>query len=346
MIKAFFQSEARQDHCQNGWTFGHIAQWLLIAGFFMLVDLIGAAKFEQAALAGIFLFLSFFRLSQAVLAFLWGAVFAVYIVTAFSFHVSLLTWPVLLLYPLMLLLWGHSKPHRFSWNMNFFETYRALLALVTFSWLGLLAPWDSLFCVFALLWSVCLLVNAFLWQVKFPNFFSFIEPCIVASSLGMFYSLFSCSDFSTSSALFFMMTMSSWNLLVWPARRQEKASLEYLKWPSSSELGWGWALFLRLEQWKSSPIYFTSLTQNQMSDEAKNAYVLLDENHKQQKGPEAIWYLMRSCGGIWSLWGRLFEKLPMKCQKAVVWLLEARLHIDQNQIDDDLREAIKERERR
>ncbi len=255
-------------------------------------------------------------------------------------QIFFLAWPAAFLYLGMLAKWGLGACERFFLPMNLFETYRSLLAVSVFSSLALLGPWDTLFFAFALMWSSFLLISGLLWKIRFPQFLPLLESCIVVSSLGMFYSLFSSEGLSNSSALFFMMAMSSWNFLVWPARRQEKASLEKWQWTQSSQVGLGWALFLRLEQWRSTPIFFSRL-----SDDCTGNCRVLDENRAIKEMPEAAWYLMRSAGGIWSLWARVFEKMPRRLQKAAVWLIEQRIKVSETELSEELRALIKERER-
>lgn len=331
----------------NGWSFGHAFFYFSLSSFFMIWDVISNAN---ALLASLLLFLGVFCLlwppiKKAKLFYgfcflaIWG-LYALFLCAGTNPAFCLFTWPIWIFYTSMLAFWSLSSSRGFFLPMSLFEGYRLALACASFAALLLVefkdSPENSFFWIATLVWSMFLLMSAFLWQLRFPHFVKTLESLVVVSSLAMIYSSTLVSEFAFSKACFVMSALSSWNLLVWPARRQERASVEYLQWAPSSKEGLGIALFLISEQWRSSPICFKN---------KEEGWSVIDEKAEELKGSSALWYLLEATGGFWALLARVMKNSPRFIQKQIQRFIEYKLSRSENDLTREEIDQIKKRRR-
>jgi hypothetical protein len=347
MTKASSLNSQRMALSLNGWTFGHALFYFSLTSLFMIWDAISK---ENTLLAYLLLFLGALCLlmpslksAKIVYSFCFVAIWALY---AFFFcqftnlALCLFTWPVWVFYTVILVFWSLSSSQKFFWQVSLFEGYR--LALACSSFVALLfvdfqnSYENSFFWMATLLWSMFLLTSAFLWQLRFPHFVKALESLVVVSSLAMIYSSTLVNEFAFSKAFFVMSALSSWNLLVWPARRQERASVEYLQWSSLSKEGLGIALFLISEQWRSSPICFKN---------KEEGWSVIDEKAEELKESSALWYVLEATGGFWTLLATFMKNSPLFIQKQIQRFIEYKLCRCENDLTREEIDQIKKRRR-
>ncbi len=331
-----FVHDSKASIRSNGWTFAHALHAFGLSSLCMIIDLGSCHEWFRVSLCVAMACLSMLKRTRRYFPLWWSLSLVIYSPCFIKSSLSLIMLPTLFFYfsLLGLILWKQAA--RFCVPEAFFENYRLCLGVSSLVYLILLGSWAMWWEIVFLTWGLLLIGCGFFWQISYARFWMFFESSVVLFGTFLLYACALEPSLWGSSAWIAMMVFSSWNFLLWPARRQEKPSLEKLQVDLSSPQGLGWACFLSLEQWRPCAIYLETGLQEP---------VLKDEEGRLLKGPAMAWYLMQSCGGLWQLWARLFEKLPVSVASRVFKTFQYLIEVKTENLSNTLLELIEKRKR-
>lgn len=336
MFQKLFQ-DPRSSISYNGWTLAHGLHLLVVTQLVLNFGLWDSGEFGAAffTLLGLLspLFFQKVRSLWSYALLLNVGIYSYYQTFSLLF---IAFWPAWIMHLLALLTFLLVRAEKFCFPLAVFENYRLLLGVCCASYFVLVGSIHTQFDVLLFVWGVFLIGRGFLWHLGVARFFLPIEACIVALSLGLSYLAFDQKTLKPLEGVMIFAFLSVWNFLIWPARRQQKPQVEKWRFCETSEIGWGWARWLRLEQWRASVICFELY---------EGPPVLVDELGKERPWPEVVFYLMRSSGGVWLLWAKCFEKMPLGIQKFIACFLERLIQISKEEIPLSLLKAIEQRKR-